>query len=126
MPRHALIWVKSPEDFLIDLIVLEIAGFKFDLRVLNLGKMFEMVIFSCILAENNVGRFKYFQFFKIFFFFFNPRWTFFRLMTNIFYIFNQHISNLRSIFLKFFLKSITFSKWTNMSQMEIYCILLRQ
>ena len=69
MPRHALIRVKSPEDFLIDLIVLEIAGFKFDLRVLNLGKMFEMVIFSCILAENNVGRFKYFQFFKIFFFF---------------------------------------------------------
>ena len=68
MPRHALIWVKSPEDFLIDLIVLEIAGFKFDLRVLNLGKMFEMVIFSCIVVENDVGRFKYFQFFKIYFF----------------------------------------------------------
>ena len=125
MPRHALIWVKSPEDFLIDLIVLEIAGFKFDLRVLNLGKMFEMVIFSCIVVENDVGRFKYFQFFKIYFFF-NPRWTFFRLITNILYIFNQHISNLRSIFLKFFLKSITFSKWTNISQMEIYSILLRQ
>ena len=117
--------MKSPEDFLIDLIVLEIAGFKFDLRVLNLGKMFEMVIFSCIVVENDVGRFKYFQFFKIYFFF-NPRWTFFRLITNILYIFNQHISNLQSIFLKFFLKSITFSKWTNISQMEIYSILLRQ